>query len=123
MVAVGTFPVIVQLPLVVVSVSPSVAVPLSEGAAVFTGADPPPVGGPPALARMPTFCPSLPAAWPVDPDVSSNPAQVVGLLPPTNVAVPLMFGELAPDHMLFVFVVRDPDSAVGPCSSNWCKGC
>ena len=111
----GTFPVIVQVPLVVVSVSPSVAVPLSEGAAVLTGAEPPPVGGPPALARMPTSCPSLPPLWPVDPEVSSNPAQVSGSLPPVNVAVPLMFGELAPDHMLLVFVVSDPDSTFGPC--------
>ena len=111
----GTLPVIVQVPLVVVSVSPSVAVPLSEGAAVLTGAEPPPVGGPPSLLRIPTSSSSLPLAWPVDPDVSSNPAQVVGLLPPANVAVPLMFGALAPDHMLFVFVVREPDSALGPC--------
>ena len=105
MVAVGTFPVIVHVPLVVVSVSPSVAVPLSEGAAVFTGADPPPVGGPPALDRIPTLSPSLPASWPVDPEASSKPAQVVGSAPPANVALPLMFGELAPDHMLLVFVL------------------
>ena len=113
MVTVGTLPVIVHVPFVVVMVCPCVAVPVSEGATVFTGAEPPPVGGPPALERMPTSRPSLPPAWPVEPDVSSNPAHVMGFVPPVNVALPLMFGELAPDQRLLVFVVSEPDSTLG----------
>src|SRR6202042_386776 len=104
----------VHVPLVVERVCPWTADPLSAGEAVLAGVDPPPVGGPPALLRTPTSRPSLPPACPADPEVSSNPAHVVGLLPPANVGVPFMFGELAPDHRLCVFVVSDPDSTFGP---------
>src|ERR1700729_682796 len=104
----------VHVPLVVERVCPWTADPLSAGEAVLAGVAPPPVGGPPALLRTPTSRPSLPPACPADPEVSSNPAHVVGLLPPANVGVPLMFGELAPDHRLCVFVVSDPDSTFGP---------
>src|SRR5581483_6441741 len=100
----------VHVPVVVVRVCPWVGVPVREGAVVLVGAEPPPVGGPPALARMPMSRPSVPAACPVDPDVSSNPFQVVGLVPPAKVAVPFRFGEVAPDHMLWVFVVMAPGS-------------
>ena len=81
---------------------------------MLTGAEPPPVGGPPALLRMPTPSPSVAPANPGEPAASAKPAHVVGLGPPWNVGLPLMFGELAPDHMLFVLAVSDPASALGP---------
>ena len=103
-------PVIDHVPSVVARACLSTGDPLSAGATVFAGAEPAPVGGPPALARIPGSNPSLPPACPVDPEVSSKPAQVVGFVPPTKVARPPRFGEIAPENKLFVYV----DIEVGP---------
>jgi hypothetical protein len=100
-----------SLTLVVESVVPFVAEPVTTGAAVLTGAEPPLVGGPPALVRMPTSSPVVTAA---EPAISSNPAQAGGFVPPANVGLPLMFGAMAFENRSYVFAANGSSTAELP---------
>ena len=79
---------------------------------MFAGAEPPPVGGPPSLARTRTSSPSLPPRCPADPAVNSSPpGSRIEAADERRAAFDAR--RPAPGHMLFVSVVSEPESTSG----------